>query len=59
MDDLTRHRRALLFIILGFIVLLYLLGAVSLWARQRFLDEPSVHRTLFVERTMKPFADAF
>lgn len=38
MDDRQRFRKTLLFILLGFIVLLYCLGAASVWIRQRFSD---------------------
>jgi hypothetical protein len=40
MDDRERFRRTLLLILVGFILLLYLLGALSLWARRRFLRTP-------------------
>lgn len=39
MDDRERFRRMVLWVLVGFIVLLYLLGALSLWARNRFLRE--------------------
>jgi len=60
MDDRQRLRRKLLFVVIGFIVLLYLLGAAALWARSRFLnDAPLPHLPALIERTMKPFADMF
>lgn len=39
MDDRSGLRRAILLTLLGFIVLLYLLGAASVWARRRFLND--------------------
>lgn len=38
MDDRERFKRTVLWILVGFILLLYLLGALSLWARGRFLQ---------------------
>lgn len=39
MDERERFKRMLLWVLVGFILLLYLLGALSLWARKRFLQE--------------------
>lgn len=39
MDERERFKRAVLWILVGFILLLYLLGALSLWARGRFLRD--------------------
>ncbi len=37
MDERNRLLKVLLLILIGFVLLLYCLGAVSLWARNRFL----------------------
>ena len=37
MDERDRFRRALLIILIAFVLLLHCLGAVGLWARKRFL----------------------
>lgn len=39
MDERERFKRIVLLILVGFILLLYLLGALSLWARGRFLQD--------------------
>lgn len=39
MDDRQQFKRMVLWVLVGFLVLLYLLGALSLWARHRFLRE--------------------
>jgi hypothetical protein len=36
-DERDRFRRALLIILVAFVLLLYCLGAVGLWARKQFL----------------------
>lgn len=59
MNDRQNLRRVLLYTLLGFIVLLYLLGAASLWARQRFLDDRAIHRPFLIERIAATFPDAF
>ena len=60
MDDRQKLRRTLLLILIGFILLLYLLGAASLWARHRFLNEAPLFGVATVnEKTMNEFADMF
>lgn len=46
MDERERFKRTVLLILVGFILLLYLLGALSLWARRRFLQTEPILPTI-------------
>ncbi|MBC7260001.1 MAG: hypothetical protein H5T65_12220 [Chloroflexi bacterium] len=59
MDDRERFRRTLLLILVGFILLLYLLGALSLWARRRFLHTPPAPSAVVRVETACPNACKF
>ncbi|MGB9593307.1 MAG: hypothetical protein ACPL7R_04110 [Anaerolineae bacterium] len=59
MDERERFKRAVLWILVGFILLLYLLGALSLWARGRFLQTVPVAPTTGRIETPHPNACTF
>ncbi len=59
MDERERFKRAVLWILVGFILLLYLLGALSLWARGRFLHNAPVPPLIGRIETRNPNACKF
>ncbi len=52
MDERDRFKKVLLFILIGFILLLYFLAALSLWARKQLLGSEIINRL----PTLLPFS---